>query len=50
VVILKLKSPNRSCLFWGSNRKTQAIDFDAKSEKTVATDFKAKPKKPSEWF
>jgi hypothetical protein len=57
-VILRPKSPNQSCWFWGPNRETLhhlsfevkpretvATNFEAKLEKTTATDFKAKPEK-----
>jgi hypothetical protein len=42
-VILRPKSPNRSCWFWGPNRETQAIGFEAKPGETITTDFEAKP-------
>jgi hypothetical protein len=34
-VILRPKSLNHICQFWGPNRKTQAISFEAKPEKTI---------------
>jgi hypothetical protein len=34
-VILRPKSPNRSCRFWGPNQKTRATGFEVKPEKTV---------------
>jgi hypothetical protein len=34
-VILRAKSPNHSCRFWGPNRKTRPTGFDVKPEKTV---------------
>jgi hypothetical protein len=56
-VILRPKSPNRSCRFWdpnwenppspwfwGSNKKPTA-GFEAKPGETVATSFEAKPEK-----
>jgi hypothetical protein len=44
-VILRPKSPNHSCRFWGPNRKTWATDFEAKSGETITTGFKGKPEK-----
>jgi hypothetical protein len=44
-VILRLKSPNQNCRFWGPNRETRATGFEAKPEKTVATYFEVKPEK-----
>jgi hypothetical protein len=44
-VILRPKSPNRSCRFRDPNRETRATDFEAKLEKIVATGFEAKPVK-----
>jgi hypothetical protein len=41
-VILRPKSPNRSCRFWGPNWETWATDFETKSEETVTTGFEAK--------
>jgi hypothetical protein len=37
-----LKSPNRSCRFWGLNQKTVATSFETKTGETVATGFDAK--------
>jgi hypothetical protein len=34
-MILRLKSPNRSCQFWGRNQETWAIGFEVKIEKIV---------------
>jgi hypothetical protein len=45
VVILKPKSLNHSCQFWGLHWVTRATDFEAKPEKTVTTGFETKPEK-----
>jgi hypothetical protein len=37
-----LKSPNRSCRFWGLNQKTVATSFETKTGETVATGFDVK--------
>jgi hypothetical protein len=44
-VILRSKSPNRSCRFWGPNRKTWATSFEAKPGETVTTGVEAKLEK-----
>jgi hypothetical protein len=45
MVILRVKSPNRSCQIWGPNQKTITTSFEAKPRETVATGFEAKPEK-----
>jgi hypothetical protein len=43
VVILRLKSPNRSCRFRGPMQKPEATGFEAKPGETVDLSFEAKP-------
>jgi hypothetical protein len=40
-VILRTKSPNQTCWFWGSTKKPTA-DFEAEPGETVATSFGSK--------
>jgi hypothetical protein len=42
VMILRLRSFNRSCWFYGSNRETRATSFEEKSGETVTTGFEVK--------
>jgi hypothetical protein len=61
-VILRPKSLNRSCQFWGTNRetcptgfevkpdKTITVSFEVKSEKTVPPVLRPKQRKPSHCF
>jgi hypothetical protein len=44
-MILRLKSLNQSCHFWGLNWKTRTTSFDVKSEETITIGFEAKPEK-----
>jgi hypothetical protein len=44
-LVLRLKSSNWSCQFWGPTRESLATGYEAKSGETVATDFEGKPKK-----
>jgi hypothetical protein len=44
-VILRPKSPNYICRFWGSNWETWATGFEDKLGETVATGFEVKPDK-----
>jgi hypothetical protein len=46
-VILRPKSPNRSCRFWGINWKTRASGFEAKPQEPLPPVLRPNQKKPS---
>jgi hypothetical protein len=44
-MILRPKSLNHSCRFWGQNQETRATGFEAKPRETVTTGYKVKLEK-----